>query len=208
MSHSVNIRGGRVIDPAGGRDEIADIFVAEGKFSAAPAPGAVEIDARGLVVCPGLIDMHVHLREPGQGAKETIATGTRAAAAGRFTSVVAMPNTNPVADHPGIIAWMEERAADVGVVNVFPTGAITVGSQGEQLAPHSQRVIDLGAKGHGKHHHRLAAAHLDADIADGRVGERVAVASADRAGHPGCAAVAAEHHLGRAAGAVAGALQA
>ena len=95
----------------------------------------MEVDARGLVVCPGLIDMHVHLREPGQGAKETIETGTRAAAAGGFTSVVAMPNTQPVADHPGIIAWMEERAAEVGVVNVFTTGAITVGSQGEQLAP-------------------------------------------------------------------------
>ena len=135
MNRSLNIRGGRVIDPASGRDEIADIFVTDGKFAAAPAPDAAEIDARGLVVCPGLIDMHVHLREPGHGAKETIATGTRAAAAGGFTSVVAMPNTNPVADHPGIIAWMEERAAEVGVVNVFPTGAITVGSQGEQLAP-------------------------------------------------------------------------
>ncbi len=135
MSHSVNIRGGRIIDPASGRDEVADLFVVDGKFAATPAPDASEVDARGLVVCPGLIDMHVHLREPGQGAKETIATGTRAAAAGGFTTVVAMPNTNPVADHPGIIAWMEERAAEVGVVNVFPTGAITVGSAGEQLAP-------------------------------------------------------------------------
>lgn len=135
MSHSVNIRGGRVIDPAAGRDEIGDVFVSRGKIAAAPAPGAVEIDASGLVVCPGFIDIHVHLREPGQGAKETIETGTKAAAAGGFTSVVAMPNTSPVADHPGIIAWMEERAAQVGAVNVFTTGAITVGSQGEQLAP-------------------------------------------------------------------------
>jgi len=135
MSRSCNIRGGRVIDPASGRDEVGDIFIAEGKFATAPVPGAAEIDARGRVVCPGFIDMHVHLREPGHGAKETIATGTRAAAAGGFTSVVAMPNTHPVADHPGIIAWMEERAAEVGVVNVFTTGAITVGSQGEQLAP-------------------------------------------------------------------------
>ena len=135
MSHSVNIRGGRIIDPASGRDETGDVFIADGKFVASPAPGAVEIDARGLVVCPGFIDMHVHLREPGHGAKETIETGTKAAAAGGFTSVVAMPNTNPIADHPGIIAWMEERAAQFGAVNVFTTGAITVGSQGEQLAP-------------------------------------------------------------------------
>lgn len=135
MKNSMNIRGGRVIDPVSGRDAEGDVFISAGKFSESPVEGALEIDARGLVVCPGLIDMHVHLREPGQSAKETIETGTRAAAAGGFTSVVAMPNTQPVADHPGIIAWMEERAAEVGVVNVFTTGAITVGSQGEQLAP-------------------------------------------------------------------------
>lgn len=135
MNHSVNIRGGRVVDPASGRDEQGDVFIVDGKLAASSAPGAEEIDARGLVVCPGFIDIHVHLREPGQGAKETIETGTKAAAAGGFSSVVAMPNTNPVADHPGIIAWMAERAAQVGAVNVFTTGAITVGSQGEQLAP-------------------------------------------------------------------------
>jgi len=135
MSRSLNIRGGRIIDPAAGRDESGDIFIADGIFVSSPVAGAQEIDARGLVVCPGFIDMHVHLREPGQGAKETIETGTKAAAAGGFTSVVAMPNTNPVADHPGIIAWMEERAARFGAVNVFTTGAITVGSQGDQLAP-------------------------------------------------------------------------
>ena len=135
MSNTVNIRGGRVIDPATGRDDTGDVFIAEGKFVSAPVAGAPEIDARGLVVCPGFIDMHVHLREPGQGAKETIETGTKAAAAGGFTSVVAMPNTHPVADHPGIIAWMAERAAQVGAVNVFTTGAITSGSSGEQLAP-------------------------------------------------------------------------
>ena len=124
-----------MIDPSAGRDAAGDVFIADGRICAEPVEGAVEIDARGLVVCPGFIDIHVHLREPGHGAKETIETGTRAAAAGGFTSVVAMPNTQPVADHPGIIAWMLERAAEVGVVNVFPTGAITVGSQGEQLAP-------------------------------------------------------------------------
>lgn len=135
MSGSMNIRGGRVLDPASGRDEIGDIFIEKGKFVAQAAKGAEEIDACGLVVCPGFIDIHVHLREPGQGAKETVETGTKAAAAGGFTSVVAMPNTQPVADHPGIIAWLQERAETCGVVNVFATGAITVGSQGEQLAP-------------------------------------------------------------------------
>jgi dihydroorotase len=135
MRNSVTIRGGRVIDPASDRDEIGEIYVQDGRLAASPGEGAIEIDATGLVVCPGFIDIHVHLREPGQGAKETIETGTRAAAAGGFTSVVAMPNTQPVADHPGIIAWMQERAAAVGVVNVFTTGAITIGSQGEQLAP-------------------------------------------------------------------------
>lgn len=135
MSNSMNIRGGRVIDPATRRDAVGDVFIADGRFVETPVEGAVEVDAAGLVVCPGFIDMHVHLREPGQGAKETIATGTRAAAAGGFTSVVAMPNTQPVADHPGIIAWMQERAASSGVVNVFTTGAITMGSQGAELAP-------------------------------------------------------------------------
>jgi len=135
MKRNLNIRGGRVIDPATNRDGVADVFIADGKFASAPVSGAEEIDARGLVVCPGFIDMHVHLREPGQGTKETIETGARAAAAGGFTSVVAMPNTTPVADHPGIIAWIEERAAASGVVNIFPTGAITVGSLGGQLAP-------------------------------------------------------------------------
>lgn len=135
MSGSVNIRGGRVIDPSSGRDEVGDVFVAGGKFAGHPAEGAEEVDARGLVVCPGFIDIHVHLREPGQGAKETVETGTKAAAVGGFTSVVAMPNTQPVADHPGIIAWLQDRAEACGAVNVFATGAITVGSKGEQLAP-------------------------------------------------------------------------
>ena len=156
MSDPVSIRGGRVIDPASGRDAVGDVWISGGKIAAAPVPGAIEIDARGLVVCPGFIDMHVHLREPGQGAKETIETGTRAAAAGGFTSVVAMPNTQPVADHPGIIAWIQERAGSAGAVNVFTTGAITVGSQGEQLAP-------IGA---------MAAAGIVAVTDDGRCVQR------------------------------------
>jgi dihydroorotase len=133
---SLLIRGGHVIDPANQLDGPADILIRDGKI-AAIGPKLKEsaeetVDARGLIVTPGLIDMHVHLREPGQAHKETIATGTAAAAAGGFTSVCAMPNTSPVNDSAEITAWMQspERGA---VVNVFPIAAATLGSQGEKL---------------------------------------------------------------------------
>lgn len=137
-TNAIRIHGGRVIDPASGRDEIGEVLIVGGRFASAveslEAP-PTEIDATGLVVAPGLIDLHVHLREPGQSAKETIETGTRAAAAGGFTSVVCMPNTAPVADDPSTIAWIRERADKVACVNVFPTGTITRGMEGEELAP-------------------------------------------------------------------------
>jgi dihydroorotase len=136
---SLFLHGGRVIDPASGRDEIGDLLVTHGRIAentAAPTDSSVPvIDATGLIVAPGLIDMHVHLREPGGAQKETIATGTRAAAAGGFTSVLAMPNTNPPADGPNTIALMRQRALETACVNVFTSGCITVGMKGEQLAP-------------------------------------------------------------------------
>src|SRR6202012_1268177 len=136
---SVFIRGGRIIDPASGRDEVGDLLITEGRISegtAAPRDSSVPvIDAAGLIVAPGLIDMHVHLRDPGGAQKETIASGTRAAAAGGFTTVVAMPNTTPTADGPNPIALMRQRAHETACVNVYPTGCITVGMKGEQLAP-------------------------------------------------------------------------
>src|SRR5581483_10349067 len=116
------IRHGRVIDPANKRDEIADLLIVEGRIAAQSGireqftrrgrPEIEEIDAKGLIVAPGLIDMHVHLREPGFSHKETIESGARAAAAGGFTTVVCMPNTSPASDNPSTIAWIKDRAAE------------------------------------------------------------------------------------------------
>ena len=132
------IRNGHLIDPASGIDGPRDLLLAEGEVAAVDAPGKIKrgeaevLDAKGLVVAPGLVDIHVHLREPGQGYKETIASGTAAAAAGGFTSVCAMPNTIPVNDSPETTRWMlapERNAA----IRVFPIGAATRGSMGEAL---------------------------------------------------------------------------
>src|SRR2546426_6838551 len=140
--NSLLLTGGRVIDPANRFDAVADLLIVEGKIAALgsdakkQAPAESErLDTKGLIVCPGLIDLHVHLREPGQTAKETIATGTAAAARGGFTSVVCMPNTSPAVDNSGTVALIRERAEREGVVNVFITGAITKGIAGEELAP-------------------------------------------------------------------------
>ncbi len=129
------IKNGRIIDPASDRDEIGDLYVADGRISdQIPGNKCETIDARNLVVTPGLIDIHVHLREPGQSHKETIETGSRAAAAGGFSSIVCMPNTEPPADNASTIAWITDRAQSA-LVNVFPTGAITKGLKGEEMAP-------------------------------------------------------------------------
>ena len=140
--NSLLLTGGRVIDPANRLDAVADLLILNGKIAAVgkdaatKAPGEIErFDAKGKIVCPGLIDLHVHLREPGQTAKENIATGTAAAARGGFTSVVCMPNTSPAIDNAGTVALIHERAAQHGVVNVFVTGAITKNIAGEELAP-------------------------------------------------------------------------
>jgi len=133
------IKGGRVIDPSQGIDEVLDILVVDGivkevgKGLKAPSGGET-IDAAGLLVTPGLIDMHVHLRDPGLEYKEDIVTGTQAAAAGGFTSVACMPNTKPVNDNKAITSYIVAKAKTEGAVNVFPIGAITQGSKGETLA--------------------------------------------------------------------------
>lgn len=132
------IKNGRVICPASNHDAVADVLIEDGRVSGvAPdlsAPGAEVLDAAGLVVAPGFIDIHVHLREPGFTHAETIATGARAAAAGGFTSVCCMPNTNPVNDSATVTTYIVEKARREAVVNVFPIGAITKGSAGEELA--------------------------------------------------------------------------
>ncbi|HSU86783.1 MAG TPA: dihydroorotase [Chthoniobacterales bacterium] len=134
------IRNGRIIDPANARDEIGDLWIVDGRIAEQSAighqPSAIEeIDARNLIVSPGLIDIHVHLREPGFGWKETIESGSRSAAAGGFTTVVCMPNTSPVADSPSTIAWIKNRAAEMSRVRILPTGAISKNLAGEELAP-------------------------------------------------------------------------
>lgn len=132
------IRNGRVVDPASGFDGVADVLIEDGRIRAVAAgieaPGAETFDAGGLVVAPGFIDMHTHLREPGFEHAETIESGSRAAAAGGFTSICAMPNTQPVNDSATVTSYIVERARRHAVVNVFPIGAITRQSAGNELA--------------------------------------------------------------------------
>jgi dihydroorotase len=135
---SLVIRGGRVVDPANAVDSVEDVVIADGIIERVgeglAAPEAEVIDAEGKIVCPGFIDIHVHLREPGYEYKETVATGTRAAAAGGFTAVCCMANTFPVNDNRSITDYILARAAREGVVRVYPIGAVTRGLGGEELA--------------------------------------------------------------------------
>jgi dihydroorotase len=132
------IRNGRVVDPASDTDKPADLLIQDGMINAVGAgiraPGAEILDATGLIVAPGFIDMHVHLREPGFEHAETIETGAWAAAAGGFTSICCMPNTLPVNDSATVTSYIVERARKLAVTNVFPIGAITRNSAGEELA--------------------------------------------------------------------------
>ncbi len=133
------IRGGRVVDPGNGRDGRFDVLVVDGAVaqvaSAIPAePGDAVVEAAGRFVVPGLVDPHCHLRDPGFEYREDIATGTAAAAAGGFTSVACMPNTNPVCDNAAVVEYIRSKARRVGVVNVYPIGAISRGLAGAELA--------------------------------------------------------------------------
>jgi dihydroorotase len=134
------LKGGRVVDPANGRDGAFDVLIEHGRIARVGRDLAVGADTTvvtipaGFVVCPGLIDMHVHLREPGQEHKETIATGTAAAVAGGFTAVACMPNTSPVNDHAGVTEYVLKKAAEANLARVYPIGAVSRGQAGEQLA--------------------------------------------------------------------------
>lgn len=132
------IKNGIVIDPSQGLEGRSDLLIRDGRVASIggnfEAQGAEVFDAAGMVVAPGFIDIHVHLREPGFEYKETIETGARAALAGGFTSVCCMPNTNPVNDNSSVTSFIIEQARKAGLANVFPIGAITQGSQGERLA--------------------------------------------------------------------------
>lgn len=143
------IRGGRVVDPSQKLDAVLDVLLVDGLVArlgeGLDAPeGAETVDASGLVVAPGLIDVHVHLREPGQEHKETIESGARAAAAGGFTAVVAMPNTDPPIDNPANVGFVLAEGLRAGGARVYPTGCITVGQNGEQLTEFGE-LIEAGA---------------------------------------------------------------
>jgi dihydroorotase len=130
------VRGARVVDPAGGRDEVTDLLIEGGRIGAldGSTSGATVLDADGLVVAPGLVDLHTHLREPGREDKETIETGCRAAALGGYTGVSAMANTDPVADTAAVVHEVRALGARAGLCDVFPVGAITRGLAGEEMA--------------------------------------------------------------------------
>jgi dihydroorotase len=164
---STLITNGHIIDPANGIDRVGDVYITDGKIAKIDLDATLRkhphdldvIDASGLVVCPGLIDIHVHFREPGQSAKETIATGAKCAAAGGFTTVVCMPNTAPPVDSPSVVTWILEKAKAEACVNVLPTGAITKGLAGEELAPigslRKAGVVALTDDGHCVQSHEV-----------------------------------------------------
>jgi len=143
------LKGGRLVDPASGRDGIFDVLIDRDRIARVGRDLPVESDVTivempsGVIVCPGLIDMHVHLREPGQEHKETVATGTAAAVAGGFTAVACMPNTNPVNDNAGVTEYMLKKAAEANLARVYPIGAVSRGQKGEQLAD----IAELKAAG-------------------------------------------------------------
>src|SRR2546422_8643410 len=142
---SLVLQGGRVIDPSRGFDQVADVLIQDGKIAAVGTglgiPDGAEVrDVRGNVVAPGLVDVHVHLREPGNEDVETVASGARAAAAGGFTIVCAMPNTDPVTDNQAAVGFIVRQSVRAGLTRVYPIGAISGGQRGERLSEFGEMV--------------------------------------------------------------------
>ena len=158
------IRGGRIIDPGHGTDEVADLFVADGKVQASGRDlgrpdDAIVLEAAGKVVAPGLIDLHVHLREPGQEDLETVATGAMAAAAGGFSAVCAMPNTDPVTDNQAAVGFIVSQAQRAAKARVYPIGAVSLGQKGQQLAEFGE-LVGAGAVAVSDDGKPVASSHL------------------------------------------------
>jgi dihydroorotase len=158
------LSGGRVIDPSQEHDAVADLLIIDGKVAAlgrnlAAPDGAEQVSVSGKVVAPGLIDLHVHLREPGREDAETVATGARAAAAGGFTAVCAMPNTDPVTDNQAAVGFIVKQATAARAARVYPIGAISVGQRGEQLAEFGE-MVGAGAVAVSDDGHPVVSSHL------------------------------------------------
>ena len=158
------IRGGRVIDPSRGTDEVADLLVADGKVQASGRDlgrpdDAMIVEAAGKVVAPGLIDLHVHLREPGQEDLETVATGSMAAAAGGFSAICAMPNTDPVTDNQAAVGFIVSQAQRAAKARVYPIGAVSLGQRGQQLAEFGE-LVGAGAVAVSDDGKPVASSHI------------------------------------------------
>ena len=163
MSEPLLIRGARIIDPAARTDSVGDLLVRDGRIAATgsvPAPAEARvIDAAGLVLAPGFIDLHTHLREPGQEDKESIATGTAAAARGGFTTLCAMPNTVPAIDNATVVEFIARQARDAGPIRVMPFGAVSVGRAGKELTD-MEELARAGAVGFTDDGNPVATGHL------------------------------------------------
>jgi dihydroorotase len=164
MTPPVLLRQGRVIDPGRGVDETADVLLQDGKVAAIGRglglPDGTEVhDVAGMIVVPGLVDVHVHLREPGNEDEETIASGARAAVAGGFTAVCAMPNTDPVTDNQAAVGFIVRQAVRAGLARVYPIGAVSVGQRGEQMAEFGE-MVGAGAVAVSDDGRPVASGHL------------------------------------------------
>ena len=164
LPESLIIRGGRVVDPSANLDKVSDVLLIGGKIAEIGnldhiRTGTKIFEASGMVVCPGFIDVHCHLREPGQEYKETIESGTKAAAAGGFTTVCSMPNTDPPMDNRSIIDFVTSKARSEGSVRVLPIGCVTKGSEGKELAEMAE-LADAGAIGFSDDGHPVWDANI------------------------------------------------